>query len=328
MMKKKWMQIVAVGMSVMMLTACGSAGKSSESKEGSDFPKKQMNMIVQSSPGGLSDQISREIAEEIGADLGKTMVCQYKPGGSGAVGMSFVQASNPDGYTIGHTPVEIVMLKTLGYADLTSEDLTMLGRAYTTCGSLAVKAEDDRFSNIEEFIAYAKEHPGEVKVGNAGTGSIWHLGAIGMEKAADITFNHVPFDGASKAVAALMGGHVDAVVSAPIELTSGVDGGEIQVLATMGEERATVFEDVPTLKESGVDYTLVHWGGFAAPKNLPENVEKILTDSLKKAVESDAFKTFLEERGMEAAFMTGDEYQEFIQEQTEFYKELIEEAEL
>lgn len=71
MMKKKWMQIVAVGMSVMMLTACGSAGKSSESKEGSDFPKKQMNMIVQSSPGGLSDQISREIAEEMGADLGE-----------------------------------------------------------------------------------------------------------------------------------------------------------------------------------------------------------------------------------------------------------------
>lgn len=328
MLKKRLMQMVAVGVGVMMLTACGSAGGSSESKESTDFPNKQMNMIVQSSPGGLSDQISREIADEMGADLGQTMVCQYKPGGSGAVGMSYVQASAADGYTIGHTPIEVVMLKTLGYADLTPDDLTMLGRAYTTCGAIAIKNGDERFSNIEEFIAYAEEHPGEIKVGNAGTGSIWHLGAIGLEKATGITFNHVPFDGASKAVAALMGGHVDAVVSAPIELTSGVDGGEIQVLATMGEERASVFEDVPTLVESGIDYTLIHWGGFAAPKDLPEDVERILTESLKKAVESDEFKTFLEERGMEPAFMTGDEYQEFIKEQTAFYEELIAEADL
>ena len=140
-------------------------------------------------------------------------------------------------------------------------------------------------STVEEFIEYAKAHPGELTVGNAGTGSIWHLGAIGLEKAAGVTFNHVPFDGASKSIAALMGGHVDAVVSAPIELMSGAKGNEIQILATMGEERSQAFPDAPTLKESGIDYELLHWGGFAGPKDLPEDVKAALQNALKEAVE-------------------------------------------
>ncbi|MDD3361180.1 MAG: tripartite tricarboxylate transporter substrate binding protein [Hespellia sp.] len=328
-MKKRVVQVLVAAIGVAMLsTACvsNSGSKGSADSGTTDFPNQQMNMIVQSSAGGLSDQISREIADLMGKDLGQTMVCQYKPGGSGAVGMSYVQASNPDGYTIGHTPVEMVMLKNLGYADLTSDDLDCLGRAYTTVGALVIKAGDDRFSTIEEFIQYAKDHPGEVKIGNAGTGSIWHLGAIGLENAAGVTFNHVPFDGSSKSIAALMGGHVDACVAAPIELISGVDGKELTVLATMGDERAEVFSDVPTLKESGIDYTLIHWGGFAAPKGLDEAVRDKLVDSLEKAVNSDDFASFLAERGMEPAFLTGDEYETFISGQTDLYKNLIDEA--
>ena len=341
-MKRNWKKFAALGLGFMLLTGCGAAKQesaptepttqeseaSAEESTGTttDFPTKQLNMIVQASPGGLSDQVSKETGDLMGALMGQTVVCQYKPGGSGAVGMSFIQASNPDGYTIGHTPLELVMMKPLGYADLAPEDLTLLGRAYTTVGALAVKADDDRFGTVEDFLTYAKEHPGETAVGNAGTGSIWHIGAVGLEKAADVTLNHVPFDGASKSIAALMGGHVDAVVCAPIELLSGVEGNELKVLATMGEERSKAFPDVPTLKESGVDYELLHWGGFAAPKDIPEDVKKVLQNALKEAVESDEYAAFMEERGMEPAFLCDDEYDAFIAEQTEFLGGLIEEA--
>ena len=337
-MKKTWKKLAALGLGLLLLTACGTGGQSSAEAEGSggqaqseeakttDFPKTQINMIVQSSPGGLSDQVSKETGDLMGQVLGETVICQYKPGGSGAVGMSFVQASKPDGYTIGHTPLELVMLKPLGYADLEPDDLTLLGRAYTTCGALAVKGDEDRFSTIEEFVEYAKAHPGEVAVGNAGTGSIWHVGAVGFEQAAGVTFNHVPFDGASKAIAALMGGHIDAVVSAPIELISGVQGNEVKVLVTMGEERSNAFPDVPTCQESNIDYVLLHWGGFAAPKGLPEDVKEILQNALKEAVESEEYDAFMKERGMEPAFMCGEEYDAFIAEQTEFLGGLVDAA--
>lgn len=324
-MKKHMMKLAAVGLTLgtLLMTGCGASGSGSAK---SNYPNTQISMIVQANPGGLSDQVSKETGDLMGKTLGQTVVCQYKPGGSGAVGMSFVQASRNDGYTIGHTPLELVMLKPMGYANLEPSDLTLLGRAYTTCGALAIKAGDSRFSNVDEFVAYAKANPGKVSVGNAGTGSIWHIGAIGFEKAADVSFNHVPFDGASKSIAALMGGHVDAVVCAPIELMSGVNGGELSVMVTMGEERSNAFPDAPTCKESGIDYILLHWGGFAGPKDLPADVTAKLQDALKQAVESDEYKTFMEERGMEPAFLAGDEYNTFIKEQTEFLGGLIAEA--
>lgn len=338
---KKVKVLAALGLSMMLLAGCGnneaqqSSASAEESavqtettakKSDSGYPASQINMIVQANPGGLSDQVAKETGDLMGKTLGQTVICQYKPGGSGAVGMSFIQASSPDGYTIGHTPLELVMLKSLGYANLVPEDLDLLGRAYTTVGALAVKADEDRFSTVEEFIAYAKAHPGELAVGNAGTGSIWHIGAVGLEKAAGVQFNHVPFDGASKSIAALMGGHVDAVVCAPIELMSGVDGGELKVLVTMGEERSGAFPDVATCKESGIDYVLLHWGGFAAPKGLPEDVRTALQDALKAATESEEYAEFMHERGMEPAFLCGDEYDAFIAEQTEFLNGLIAEA--
>jgi tripartite-type tricarboxylate transporter receptor subunit TctC len=336
---KRWKKLIAMGLGLMLLAGCGATTQSTTATTASQaqttqesdsskskFPTKQINMIVQASPGGLSDQVSKETGDLMGKALGQTFVCQYKPGGSGAVGMSYLQASKADGYTIGHTPLEMVMLKSLGYADLTPDDLTLLGRAYTTAGALAVRADDDRFSNVEDFLAYAKDHPGELAVGNAGTGSIWHIGAIGLEKAANVKFNHVPFDGASKSIAALMGGHVDAVVSAPIELMSGVKGNELKVLATMGNERSSAFPDVPTLKESGIDYVLLHWGGFAAPKGIPDDVKETLQSALKETVESDEYASFMKERGMEPAFMSGDEYDTFIAEQTKFLGDLINEA--
>lgn len=341
-MKKNMKKLIALGLALACLTGCGSENSGSnsapatsvptdqktetEETPATDFPIKQINMIVQANPGGLSDQVSKETGDLMGEVLGQTVVCQYKPGGSGAVGMSFVQASNPDGYTIGHTPLELVMMKSLGYANLEPSDLTLLGRAYKTCGAIAVKADDDRFNSLEDFLAYAEENPGNVAVGNAGTGSIWHIGAVGLEQAADVTFNHVPFDGASKSIAALMGGHIDAVVCAPIELLSGVEGNELKVLATMGEERSNAFPEVPTCKESGIDYVLLHWGGFAAPAGLPDDVKEVLQNALKKAVESEEYKAFMEERGMEPAFLCGAEYDEFIKEQTEFLNGLIEAA--
>ena len=324
-MKKHMMKLAAAGLAlgVFLLTGCGSSGSGSSK---SDYPNTQISMIVQANPGGLSDQVSKETGDLMGKILGQTVVCQYKPGGSGAVGMSFVQASRNDGYTIGHTPLELVMLKPMGYANLEPSDLTLLGRAYTTCGALAVKAGDSRFGSIDEFVAYAKANPGKVSVGNAGTGSIWHIGAIGLEKATGVSFNHVPFDGASKSIAALMGGHVDAVVCAPIELMSGVSGGELSVMVTMGEERSNAFPEAPTCKESGIDYILLHWGGFAGPKDLPADVTAKLQDALKQAVESDEYKKFMEERGMEPAFLAGEDYNAFIKEQTEFLGGLIAEA--
>lgn len=332
---KKIIRILLVAMMLFTFIGCSTSNNQNETTEtgtkvesGADqeekvtFPKKEITLVVQSNPGGLSDQTSRVIATEMEKELGVPVVCVYKPGASGAVGMTYVQASPDDGYTIGHAPIEISMLKSLGYANLEPKDIAFLGKAYQTVATLTV-AKDARWNSVDEFITYAKEHPGEVKIGNAGTGSIWHIAAMGLEEAVGTEFNHVPFDGAAPAVAALMGGHIDAVTVAPIEVFSGVQGEKLKVLAVMGDERAEAFPNIPTLKETGIDYTLKHWGGFITNQNVPKEVLSILENALQKAVSSEAFKNFTKERGMEASFLPSNDASNFAQEQFDFFANVI-----
>ena len=335
-MKKLIAMLLALAM-VMALAACGStaapettAAPAADNAEtpateaaASTFPEKAITFVVQSNPGGLSDQVSQQIAMLMEKDLGVPVTCVYKPGAAGAIGMTYVEASANDGYTIGHAPIEYTMIKTLGYSNIEPQSCTFLGQAYATIPALTIKAGDSRFSNVEEFIAYAKDHPGELKVGNAGVGSLWHLAAMGIEDATGTEFTHVPFDGASSAATALMGGHIDAVAIAPIEVKAGVDAGKLSLIAVLGDERSEAYPEVPTLKESGIDFSMLHWGGVIAPANLSEDVEAILVASLEKAVNSEEFSAFLEERGMQAMFRTGDEMDTYVQEQYDYFAEAI-----
>lgn len=320
-MSKKNLVILSLIISTtFMFTGCAS--KTANVKK---FPAKQITLVVQANPGGLSDQISRTLGDIMQKDLSSPVICVYKPGGSGAVGMSFVKGSAPDGYTIGHAPVELTMLKSLGFSDIKPDDFTLIGRAYTTLPAITVQA-DSKWKTIEEFIEYAKANPSKVKMGNAGTGSIWDLASIGFEQKEGLKFNHIPFDGAAPSIAALMGGHIDAVVSAPMEVISGVKGSKLRVLAVMGEKRSQSFPDVPTLKEKGIDYTMLQWGGFVAPLGLPSDVQATLEKSFEKAVSSDEFKKFTSERGIEASYLSSKEFKDFSKAQMDVFSDLIQKS--
>jgi tripartite-type tricarboxylate transporter receptor subunit TctC len=121
--------------------------------------------------------------------------------------LEYVRNSNPDGYTIAYMPVESTMLKALGFTDLSTDDFKFIGRAMTIPAAITVRS-DSKWNTLEEFIEYAKENPGEIKVGNSGTGSIWHIAAASLEQKTGCQFTHVPFDGAAPAVAALLGRNI------------------------------------------------------------------------------------------------------------------------
>ncbi len=316
---------------MLVITACNSGGDvgkdnyepEKQQETGIEYPKDQITMIIQASPGGLSDTVARTVSQELQKELGVPVVPVNKTGASGAVAMSFLQGSNPDGYTIGYVPVELSMVKALGFADdIDPDSFTLLGRANISPATITVRA-DAPWNTIEEFLEYSKENPGKVKVGNSGTGSIWHIASVSVEKATGAKFNHVPFDGAAPAIAALMGSHVDAVTVSVSEIKSGVDSGELKVLAVIDEERSPFFSDVPTLAEKGYDIVVAAWGGFAAPKGLPKEVEDILMPAIEKAINSEALKKVAEERAFTVAYLNKEDFYEFAKEQFNFYMKMI-----
>ena len=332
-MKKFLALALAAAMSLTMV-ACGSSktpassgstssGGTSSSAESVDFPgNKQVSLIVPYSAGGASDTVARIYASELEQSLGTSIVVSNVTGASGAIGLEQVRNSNPDGYTIAYMPVESTMLKALGFTDLSTDDFRFIGRAMTIPAAVTVRA-DAPWDTFEDFINYAKEHPGEVQVGNSGTGSIWHIAAASIEKECGVQFTHVPFDGAAPAVAALLGGNIQAVTVSPSEVKNNVDSGDFKVLCVLGESRSSVVPDVPTAQELGIDITIQGWGGFAVPKDTPQAVIDILEKASETAINSDSVKKTLADRGYEHAYLSGSDMDQKASEELAYYSELI-----
>ena len=331
-MKKILALALAAAMS-LTLVACGGsktpAASGSASSGGSssaetvDFPgNKQVSLIVPYSAGGASDTVARIYASELEQSLGTSIVVSNVTGASGAIGLEQVRNSNPDGYTIAYMPVESTMLKALGFTDLSTDDFRFIGRARTIPAAVTVRA-DAPWDTFEDFVNYAKEHPGEIQVGNSGTGSIWHIAAASIEKECGVQFTHVPFDGAAPAVAALLGGNIQAVTVSPSEVKNNVDSGDFKVLCVLGESRSSVVPDVPTAQELGIDITIQGWGGFAVPKDTPQAIVDILEEASEVAINSDSVKQTLADRGYEHAYLNGADMDAKAAEELAYYSELI-----
>ncbi|MBB6454581.1 tripartite-type tricarboxylate transporter receptor subunit TctC [Salirhabdus euzebyi] len=329
---KKWYLMILV-LFIALLAACSSEANNSggenetedntqDSNEESKYPNKQIELVVPYSPGGASDMVGRTVGSFMEKELGVPVVVTNKTGGTGAVGMSYVEGKNPDGYGIGYVPVEMSMVKALGFADVEPANFELLGRAIVIPAAVTVPA-DAPYDTIEEFIQYAKDNPGQIRVGNSGTGSIWHIAAAGLAEETGAEFKYVPFDGAAPAVAALLGGHIEAVSVSPSEVKANVDGGDLKILAVMSSDRDPTFPDVPTLIESGIDLEIAAWGGFAAPKGIPDDVKSVLEEAVKKAVASEEFQTVSTERGLNASYLSAEEFTDFASKQFDFYNELI-----
>lgn len=290
--------------------------------EAGQYPVKQISLVCPVAPGGASDMTSRIFAAQLEKILGKPVIVSNKPGASNSIGMEFVKNRRPDGYTIGYMPVEVCMIRALGLTDLSSADFTFLARAMTIPATLTVRA-DAPWNTFAEFIEDAKKNPGKIKIGNSGTGSIWHIAASAMEEETGSKFVHVPFDGASLAVTALMGGNIDAVTVSPPEVKTPVESGEFKVLAIFGDERSSVFPEVQTARELGHEILVLAWGGFAVPNDVPADVLEILYKAAKESIESEEMKKFFAERGFEHAYMDAETMKSFVQRQQKFYDELI-----
>lgn len=327
-MKKILVALLAAAM-LLSLAACGqdnqpaSSSGTSSSSQTVDFPgKKQISLIVPYAAGGASDTTARIYASELEKALDGTVVVSNVTGASGAVGLEKVRNSKADGYTIAYMPVESTMLRALGFTDLSTDDFKFIGRAMTIPAAVTVRA-DAPWDTFEDFVNYAKDHPEEVRVGNSGTGSIWHIAAASIEDKCDVKFNHVPFEGAAPAVAALLGNNIEAVTVSPSEVKASVDSGDLKILCILGEGHSSVAPEVPTAQELGIDITIQGWGGFAVPKDTPQEIIDILVAASETAINSDAVKNLLTEKGYEHAYLNGADMDAKAAAELAYYSELI-----
>ena len=320
----KSMGLVAASALMLAVAGCGNEKDSSGSADGStDFPKKSITMISPTSAGGGTDATARALAADVEKHLGQSVGVVNKPGGSGSVGMTEGANAKPDGYTVTMVIAELTMLEHMGVSTLNQDQMRAIAMINLDPAALTVAA-DAPYNTLEEFIAYAEDHPGEIKVGNAGSGSIWHVAAESLAKNADIELNHIPFEGAAPAVTALVGGHVDAVTVSPAEVKTQIDAGNLKTLAVMSDKRSDIIPDVPTFEEAGLPTeTIATWRGITVPKDTPDEIVSILEDAFMKAAEEENFKKFMSSNGLGVEVKGADEFTTFMDENYDYYKQMF-----
>lgn len=265
-----------------------------------EYPKGAITLVIPLAPGDATDTSARAIAEELAQELKVSIVPVNRPGAGGALGTEQVVKAKPDGNTIILTNNASLVFrsildpKTASYNPLT--DLTPLGLAMRSPSVLAVRG-DAPYRNFAELVDYAKKHPGSVRIGTAGVGSVGEFCVRTINSLTGAGLLPVPFTGASPGVTALLGGHVEGVVLALGTMTGHLRGGTLRGIVISG--KYPDFPDIPTLPELGYSEGLFGiWVAFFAPAGVPAEVTRALVPALERAIKSPAIGAKLKPLGM------------------------------
>jgi tripartite-type tricarboxylate transporter receptor subunit TctC len=288
------------------------------------YPSRPIEIVVPVTAGGGTDVVGRAFAEAARKYLPQQpLTVINKPGASGAIGMGDVASSKPDGYKLAILISELTIVPHINNVKFSIDDFTPIARLNADPAAITVSANAP-WNTIGEFLAYARKNPGEVKLGNGGQGSIWHLAAASLEDRAQVKFNNVPFSGSAPAVISLLGGHIDALAVSPGEVSQHVAAGKLKTLTIMSDQRwGGVFEKVPTLKESGIDLKVEVWRGLAAPKNTPSEVIDLLRDVSRQAANDPAFREILAKANLGWAYADAAVFRTTMERDNASFKQLI-----
>lgn len=275
------------------------------------YPDRPITVIVPFSVGGGIDLTARALEKLAPRYLGQPLVVVNKAGGAGATGWNELSGAKPDGYTVGMTTTDMLLLPAYGptkYNYPTSLD--PLVQVASLPMVMAVQAEQP-WQTVDDLVQYAKKHPGELKFAHTGVGSFPHLLGEMFGLATGVAIEQVPFTGAGEVTAALLGGHVQFIMVNPMTVKEHVKNGTIRVLAVTSEQRMTdpAFSQVPTFKEQGLDIVLNNRFGVAAPKEMPVEVKNRLAAGFKAIVTDPEFIQNLENSGLPVEYLGPQESQ-------------------
>ena len=325
-MQKRTFLRMAVSVSVVafLVLAFAIPGSQAQGK----FPSRQMTIICPWAAGGGTDAVARMLAVLMEKELGQPVNVVNRIGGSGAVGHTAAATADPDGYTMCIATVEITMMHWMGLAKVTYQD--MKGVALLNFDPAAVNVRADApWKNLKELQEAIKANPGKMKASGTGKGGSWDLARAGWLKAVGIPVDALPWvpsNGAAPALQELVAGGYQVVTCSLPEARAMIEAKKVRSLAVMGENRAEIFPDIPTLKELGVNWVEGAWRGITVPKGTPAEVVAVLEKAIEKAHKSQQFMEFMAKNGYGLRWKPAAEFDQYLASEDKLKGELMKEA--
>ena len=254
------------------------------------FPGRPITLVIPLAAGDAADTASRAMGEELTRIFKQPVVAVNRPGAGGVVAADSVVKAPKDGYTLLFAQNSALTFRPVVERQATpyeaERDLTPLGLASRTPSVLVARA-DAPYRTFKEFIEHARANPGSVRVGTPGEGSVGDFCVQLVNVLAGVQLVSVPFKGAAPSIAALRGGHIEAVVAALGAVSPHIKNGSFGALAI--SRRFPDLPDVPTLRELGYKQDLFGvWFAFLAPSGIPDETKAVLVSAIEQAVKSHA----------------------------------------
>ena len=286
---------------------------------GSEYPNKNINLVVPFSAGGGTDAVARKLASIMEKDLGKPVVIINKTGGAGAVGMTYGAKSKKDGYTVTMITREIISLPIMKLSPVTYKDFELVSLVNLDPAIVLVE-KDSKYKTFEDLIKDAKANPEKIKFASTAKPNFYILA---IEKEIGVKFNHIPYNGAGEVIPELLGKHADFTLVGPGEAMGQIKSGQFRVLGVMADKRIERLSDIKTLKEMGYNISSGTWRGIAVPKGTDKKVVEILNNSINKAVKSKDFIEFMNKANYGIKYLEPREFEKFIIEDNRTIEKIL-----
>lgn len=313
-------------MTVLMLFALTSVSASFHAH--ADWPERSITLVVPYPPGGLTDNVARALADEVGAQLGQTVVIENRSGAGGKIGFDYVRRAPKDGYTIGLVVPALMVLLPLTNKDFAIEPLNEFDPITNGVENYYVLIVNNSLgvTTLPEFVERLKEKSGSINFGVPGVGTTFHFSVARMLNLLGLPPDSaavISYKGEIDAIRALMAGDLDFMVATDTARLA-LDGGRAIPIAVASAQRVDKLPNVPTFRELGVDFVTDGWVGFVAPKGTSDAVIDKLNDAFVKALQTESVRKRMAEMAYQPIGDKPEAFRSRIEENREMYSKMLE----
>lgn len=280
--------------------------------------------IAPANPGGGWDFTCRQVGKVL-ADLklvpGQVQVTNMAGGGGGVAYAHVVSKRSDDpNLLVAASTATTTRLAQNQYVGMTADQVRFVGALGADYGVIVVP-KDSPHKDLAELVAAVKADPGSVAFGGgSAAGGFDHLKVLQLLKAAGFdnirAVRYVAFDGGGEAITQLLGGHIQAMTGDLSEVLGFLQSGDVRALAVLSAERLPgELGNIPTAKEQGLDAVAPNWRGFYVGKGVPDDAFDYWAGAMQTIYDSSEWKDIMQTNGIMPFFMTGADFQGFVDQQ-------------
>jgi tripartite-type tricarboxylate transporter receptor subunit TctC len=253
----------------------------------SNYPTRPIRLLVPFAPGGGVDVVTRVVGQKFSEKIGQPILVETKPGAGGAVAVNELLRTEPDGYTLLVTTSSHATMPTLSKLSWhPSNDFAPIASFYSSMFVMPTSsANASKFRTFKEFLSYLRANPGKINWGSSGIGGPQHLGGMQFTKVAGVDMVHVPYRGNAPMLQALLANDVQLTFDTPTLAAPHIQDGKLVALAVTGDRRLPKLPDVPTVRESGLDFSTNVRIFVLGPKGIPGPIQARLNKEFVAALE-------------------------------------------